>query len=77
MLKYNSQLNSFLMIYRRKEVEKRLIDSKMSTSRIWDGVLSKIKHEVFGMEYKIDPSGKRSVKEHIKSMFSQLFYIIN
>ena len=61
-------------MYRRKDVEKKLIDSKKSTKKIWDSVSSRIKHEIFGMEYKVDPSGMRVVNEPIKSMFSQLFY---
>ena len=72
MMIYNQ---NFLWIYRSKETEKKLNNSKKSTKRIWDSVWSQLKHEVFGMEYKLDPeTRKRSVKEPIKSMFTQLFY---
>ena len=56
-------------------MEKKFNDSKKSTKRIWDNVSSQIKHEVFGMGYKFDSSGKRVVNEPIKGMFTQLFYL--
>ena len=56
-------------------MEKKFNDSKKSTKRIWDSVWWQLKHEVFGMGYKLDPSGKRVVNEPIKGMFTEVFYL--
>ena len=56
-------------------MEKKFNDSKKSTKRIWDNVSSQIKHEVFGMGYKYDSSGKRVVNEPIKGIFTELFFL--